>query len=105
MELLLPILAWIVLPLVIGFAAFLLAAMPLGRRGRGALLAAVAPITYVVWRALVGLHAFGADDACSEECWGNLGVAVMMISAGVGGVLGCALALGRALSRSTSARS
>ena len=100
MELLLPIFTFIVVPVVIGFAAFRLAAIPLGTRGRVALLFAVAPIAVVVWRALVGLHAFGADDACSEECWGNLGVAVIMISAGIGGVLACAIALGRALSRS-----
>ena len=94
------ILVFIAVPAVIGYAAFWLAAIPLGTRGRVALLFAVAPIAVVVWKTLVALHAFGADDACCEECWGNLGVAVIMISAGVGGVLACAIALGRlALSR------
>jgi hypothetical protein len=90
----------IVVPLVIGYAAFRLAAIPFGMTGRVALLVAVLPIALVVWRALVRLHVWGADEACSEECWGNLGVAVTMISAGVGGVIACVVALVRAKPRS-----
>jgi hypothetical protein len=97
--LLFPIFALIVAPLVIGYAVFRLAAIPFGTNGRVGLLFAVLPIALVVWRALVRLHVWGADQACSEECWGNLGVGVTMISAAVGGVIACAVALGHAKPR------